>query len=134
MTPPLALSQTAINFTYLVAAVLLIVGIRRLSSPPTARSGNWIAAVGMGIAIFFTFLDEDITSYWLIVVGMAVGTVIGVVSARLVKMTAMPQMVALFNGVGGGRRRSSRPQSFTGSRLRPATSPATRSGRCSSRR
>ena len=102
MTPVLALSQTAINFTYLVAAVLLIVGIRRLSSPPTARSGNWIAAIGMGIAIFFTFLDEDITSYWLIVVGMAVGTVIGVVSARLVKMTAMPQMVALFNGVGGG--------------------------------
>ena len=58
MTPLLALSQTAINFTYLVAAVLLIVGIRRLSSPPTARSGNWIAAVGMGIAIFFTFLDR----------------------------------------------------------------------------
>ena len=71
MTPLLALSQTAINFTYLVAAVLLIVGIRRLSSPPTARSGNWIAAVGMGIAIFFTFLDPDITSYWLIFVGMA---------------------------------------------------------------
>jgi len=102
MTPLLALSQTWINFTYLIAAVLLIVGIRRLSSPPTARSGNWIAAVGMGIAIFFTFLDEDITSYWLILVGMAVGTVIGVVSARTVKMTAMPQMVALFNGVGGG--------------------------------
>ena len=102
MTPLLALSQTAINFTYLVAAVLLIVGIRRLSSPPTARSGNWIAAVGMGIAIFFTFLDPDITSYWLIFAGMAVGTVIGVVSARRVKMTAMPQMVALFNGVGGG--------------------------------
>ena len=102
MTPVLALSQTAINFTYLVAAVLLIVGIRRLSSPPTARSGNWIAAIGMGIAIFFTFLDPDITSYWLIVVGMAIGTAIGVVSARLVKMTAMPQMVALFNGVGGG--------------------------------
>ena len=102
MTPLLALSQTAINFTYLVAAVLLIVGIRRLSSPPTARSGNWIAAVGMGIAIFFTFLSPDITSYWLIFAGMAVGTVIGVVSARLVKMTAIPQMVALFNGVGGG--------------------------------
>ena len=102
MTPLLALSQTAINFTYLVAAVLLIVGIRRLSSPPTARSGNWIAAVGMGIAIFFTFLSPEITSYWLIFAGMAVGTVIGVVSARLVKMTAIPQMVALFNGVGGG--------------------------------
>jgi H+-translocating NAD(P) transhydrogenase subunit beta len=102
MTVPLALSQTAINFTYLVAAVLLIVGIRRLSSPPTARSGNVIAAVGMTIAIVFTFLDPDIDSYWLIVVGMAVGAVIGVASARLVKMTAMPQMVALFNGVGGG--------------------------------
>jgi len=102
MTPLLALSQTAINFTYLVAAVLLIVGIRRLSSPPTARSGNWIAAVGMTIAIVFTFLDPDITSYGLIVAGMAVGTVIGVASARLVKMTAIPQMVALFNGVGGG--------------------------------
>jgi NAD(P) transhydrogenase subunit beta len=102
MTSPLALSQTAINFTYLVAAVLLVVGIRRLSSPPTARSGNWIAAAGMTIAIVFTFLDRDITRYWIIVAGMAVGAVIGVVSARLVRMTAMPQMVALFNGVGGG--------------------------------
>jgi len=102
MTTPLALSQTAINFTYLVAAVLLIVGIRRLSAPPTARSGNVIAAVGMTIAIVFTFLDPDIDTYWLIAAGMAVGTVVGVASARLVKMTAIPQMVALFNGVGGG--------------------------------
>jgi H+-translocating NAD(P) transhydrogenase subunit beta len=102
MTVPLALSQTAINFTYLVAAVLLIVGMRRLSSPPTARSGNVIAAIGMTIAIVFTFLDPDIDSYWLIVVGMVIGAAIGVASARLVKMTAMPQMVALFNGVGGG--------------------------------
>jgi H+-translocating NAD(P) transhydrogenase subunit beta len=102
MTTPLALSQTAINFTYLVAAVLLIVGIRRLSAPPTARSGNVIAAVGMTIAIVFTFLDRDIDEYWLIAAGMAVGTVVGVASARLVKMTAIPQMVALFNGVGGG--------------------------------
>ena len=102
MTTPLALSQTAINFTYLVAAVLLIVGIRRLSAPPTARSGNVIAAVGMTIAIVFTFLDRDIDDYWLIAAGMAVGTVVGVASARLVKMTAIPQMVALFNGVGGG--------------------------------
>jgi H+-translocating NAD(P) transhydrogenase subunit beta len=102
MTAPLALSQTAINFTYLVSAVLLVVGIRRLSAPPTARSGNVIAAIGMTIAIVFTFLDPDIDSYWLIVVGMVIGAVIGVASARLVKMTAMPQMVALFNGVGGG--------------------------------
>jgi H+-translocating NAD(P) transhydrogenase subunit beta len=98
----LAVSQTTINFAYLVAGVLLVIGIKRLSSPGTARSGNLVAAVGMGIAILFTFLDPDIDSYWLIVTGMAVGTVIGVASARLVKMTAMPQMVALFNGVGGG--------------------------------
>jgi NAD(P) transhydrogenase subunit beta len=102
MTTPLALSQTAINFTYLVAAVLLIVGIRRLSAPPTARSGNVIAAIGMTIAIVFTLLDRDIDKYWLIAAGTAVGTVVGVASARLVKMTAIPQMVALFNGVGGG--------------------------------
>jgi len=102
MTLPLALSQTTIDLTYLAAAVCLVVGIKRLSSPATARSGNVIAAAGMAIAIVFTFLDPDIDSYWLIVVGIAVGTVIGAISARRVKMTAMPQMVALFNGVGGG--------------------------------
>ncbi|MGH3021131.1 MAG: NAD(P)(+) transhydrogenase (Re/Si-specific) subunit beta [Gaiellaceae bacterium] len=98
----LAISQTNINFAYLVASVCLIIGIKRLSSPATARSGNVIAAVGMGIAIAFTFLDPDIDTYWIILAGMAVGTVIGVASARMVKMTAIPQMVALFNGVGGG--------------------------------
>jgi H+-translocating NAD(P) transhydrogenase subunit beta len=97
-----ALSQTAINVTYLVAGIGFIVGIRRLSSPTTARSGNVIAAAGMLVAIVFTFLDSDIDTYWLILAGMAVGTVVGVASARLVRMTAMPQMVALFNGVGGG--------------------------------
>jgi proton-translocating NAD(P)+ transhydrogenase subunit beta len=102
MTPALALSQTSINVAYLVAGVCFIVGIKRLSTPTTARSGNLIAAAGMLVAIVFTFLDEDITSYWLIVIGMAVGTVIGIATARLVKMTAIPQMVALFNGVGGG--------------------------------
>ena len=98
----LAISQTNINFAYLVASVCLIIGIKRLSSPATARSGNVIAAVGMAIAIAFTFLDPDIDTYWIILAGMAVGTVIGIASARMVKMTAIPQMVALFNGVGGG--------------------------------
>ncbi|HEU4449286.1 MAG TPA: NAD(P)(+) transhydrogenase (Re/Si-specific) subunit beta [Gaiellaceae bacterium] len=98
----LALSQTAIDVAYLGAAVLLVVGIKRLSSPTTARSGNVIAAVGMAIALLFTLLDPDVDSYWLIAAGVAVGTVVGVVSARRVRMTAMPQMVALFNGVGGG--------------------------------
>jgi H+-translocating NAD(P) transhydrogenase subunit beta len=98
----LAISQTTINLAYLVASVGLIIGIKRLSSPATARSGNVIAAVGMAIAIVFTLLSPEIDSYWLIVAGVAIGTVIGVASARRVKMTAMPQMVALFNGVGGG--------------------------------
>jgi NAD(P) transhydrogenase subunit beta len=98
----LAVSQTTINLAYLVAGVCLVIGIKRLSSPATARSGNVVAAVGMTIAVVFTLLSPEIDSYWLIAAGVAVGTVIGVASARLVKMTAMPQMVALFNGVGGG--------------------------------
>jgi H+-translocating NAD(P) transhydrogenase subunit beta len=99
---PLALSQNVINLTYVVAALLLVLGIKRLSSPATARSGNVVAAVGMVIAIVFTLFDDDIDTYWLMALGIAIGTVIGFASARLVKMTAMPQMVALFNGVGGG--------------------------------
>ena len=98
----LAVSMTTINVAYLAAGVLLIVGIKRLSSPATARSGNVVAAAGMAIALVFTLLHPDVDSYWLIAIGVAVGTVIGVVSARRVRMTAMPQMVALFNGVGGG--------------------------------
>src|SRR5918998_5757977 len=85
----------------IVAAILFIVGLRRLSHPSTARSGNWIAAVGMAIAIAATLLQEEITDYALIAIAVALATLIGVPSARSVKMTAMPQMVALFNGVGG---------------------------------
>jgi H+-translocating NAD(P) transhydrogenase subunit beta len=96
------MSRTWIELAYLVAAILLILGIKRLSHPRTARSGNWIAGVGMAIAVGFTFAIREIDRYWLMLVGIAVGTVIGVVSARAVRMTAMPQMVALFNGVGGG--------------------------------
>jgi NAD(P) transhydrogenase subunit beta len=81
---------------------MFILGIRGLSHPRTARQGNIIAAIGMAIAVVATLLDEEIETYGLIIGGMAIGTVIGVVSARAVKMTAMPQMVALFNGVGGG--------------------------------
>ena len=102
MSPPLALSQNVINLAYAGAAILLILGIKRLSSPATARSGNWVAAAGMVIAVVVTLFSPEIESYWLIAAGIAVGTVVGVASARLVRMTAMPQMVALFNGVGGG--------------------------------
>ena len=102
MTPLLALGQNVVNLTYAVAAILLVLGIKRLSHPTTARSGNLVAAAGMAIAVVVTLFSPEIDSYWLIAAGIAVGSVIGAVSARRVRMTAMPQMVALFNGVGGG--------------------------------
>jgi NAD(P) transhydrogenase subunit beta len=98
----LALSQNTINLVYAFSAILLCLGIKRLSSPATARSGNLVAAAGMTIAVVFTLFSPEIDSYGLIFAGIAVGAVIGVASARMVRMTAMPQMVALFNGVGGG--------------------------------
>jgi NAD(P) transhydrogenase subunit beta len=97
------LSRTdAIGAAYLVCAILFIIGLRRLSSPATARSGNQLAAVGMAVAIAATLFDERVLSFGWIVVGAVVGGVAGAVGARKVKMTAMPQMVALFNGFGGG--------------------------------
>ncbi len=91
-----------IQFLYIVAFVLFILGMKGVTHPTTARRGNWIAAVGMAIAVVATLLDERVGDYGLIAVGIAVGTAVGVPAARQVKMTAMPQMVALFNGVGGG--------------------------------
>jgi proton-translocating NAD(P)+ transhydrogenase subunit beta len=91
-----------IDVCYLVASVLFILGIRGLSHPRTARQGNLLASVGMLIAVVATLLDPQIENFGYIIVGIVIGTVIGAVSARAVKMTAMPQMVALFNGVGGG--------------------------------
>ena len=90
-----------ITVAYLLAAVCFILGLRFLSSPRTARQGNIVAAVGMGIALLATALQ--VTHNWpFIVLGVVIGSVIGVAGARMVKMTAIPQMVALFNGVGGG--------------------------------
>jgi proton-translocating NAD(P)+ transhydrogenase subunit beta len=97
------LSRTdAIGAAYLVCAILFIIGLRRLSSPATARSGNQLAAIGMAFAIVATLVDERVLSYQWIVLGAVIGGVGGAVGARKVKMTAMPQMVALFNGFGGG--------------------------------
>ena len=90
------------NLLYLVTIVTFILALRFLSNPATARRGNRIGALGMLIAIAVTFAQQQIVSYWEIVVGMAIGGGFGAVAARKVKMTAMPQMVALFNGVGGG--------------------------------
>ncbi len=91
-----------IQACYIVAAVCFILGLRGLSHPSTARRGNMIAAVGMAIAVIATLLDRDVVGVPLILLGIAIGTAIGVPAARSVRMTAMPQMVALFNGVGGG--------------------------------
>ena len=90
------------SISYLVAASLFIVGLKRLSSPATARSGNTLAAVGMLLAIIATLLSRDILSYQWIIVGLLIGSAVGAVMARTVKMTAMPQAVGLLNAFGGG--------------------------------
>jgi NAD(P) transhydrogenase subunit beta len=91
-----------IGAAYLICAILFILGLRRLSSPATARSGNQLAAIGMAFAIVATLFDERVLSYQWIALGAVIGGVGGAIGARKVKMTAMPQMVALFNGFGGG--------------------------------
>jgi NAD(P) transhydrogenase subunit beta len=97
--------QVAPFLAYLAAAALFIYGIRRLRTPETARSGNTLAAIGMVIALVATIFVADIDkvlSAGEIGVGVLVGAVVGAVAAQRVQMTAMPQMVAAFNGVGGG--------------------------------
>ncbi len=91
-----------VGLLYLVTIICFILALRFLSSPKHARKGNWIGGVGMLVAIATTLALEGIGNWALIVIGGLVGSVVGVVGARKVKMTAMPQMVALFNGVGGG--------------------------------
>jgi len=91
-----------IRLLYIVAFALFVLGMRQLTSFTTARRGNRIAAAGMAIAVVATLLSEEVGDYGLIALGIVLGTVVGVPAARQVKMTAMPQMVALFNGVGGG--------------------------------
>jgi len=86
---------------YIVASVLFIIGLLWLRSPETARAGNRLSALGMLIAVVFTVIDRDIVSYEWIIVGFIVGALIGAIAARQVQLTAMPQMVAIFNGFGG---------------------------------
>jgi H+-translocating NAD(P) transhydrogenase subunit beta len=95
-------SRTTSDLLYLVTIVTFIVALRFLSRPDKARLGNWIGAAGMLLAIAVTLAKSEVVSYVWIFVGMAIGGGFGAVAARRVKMTAMPQMVALFNGVGGG--------------------------------
>jgi H+-translocating NAD(P) transhydrogenase subunit beta len=102
--PPLALSQSSdfVIACYILAFSLFILGIRQGTHPRTARRGNLIAAAGMLIAIAITLSLDVIGNGALIVIGIGVGTAVGVIASYRVQMTAMPQMVALYNGVGGG--------------------------------
>jgi len=89
-----------LDLSYLVASILFIYGIKMLGSADTARKGNLVSAVGMLIAVVVTLLHKGIDFTW-IAIGLAAGSAIGYLAARFVKMTAMPEMVALFNGFGG---------------------------------
>ncbi len=90
-----------IELLYLGSAVAFIVGLKRLGGPKTARSGNRIAAVGMLVALVVALVDADIVNWETVAAGLVVGTIIGAWGALRVQMTAMPQMVAVFNGLGG---------------------------------
>jgi NAD(P) transhydrogenase subunit beta len=96
------LSGNAVELLYLLAAVCFILALKGLSSPRSARRGNLVGAAGAGIALVATFLSTDLKNVGWIVLAIAVGTALAVPAARRVQMTQMPQLVALFNGVGGG--------------------------------
>jgi NAD(P) transhydrogenase subunit beta len=92
---------TGIELSYLVAAALFILGLKKLGSPATARQGNLWAAIGMLLAVVATLLDRQVLNYQMILVGLIIGSVIGAIAAYKVEMTDMPQMVGLLNGLGG---------------------------------
>ena len=92
-----------VPWVYLIAAITFIFGLKGLSGPTTAQMGNRVASAGMLAAVIATFLEQQVAAAWILVLpAIAIGTVIGFVGARQVPMTAMPQMVAIFNGAGGG--------------------------------
>jgi len=102
------MEPSVLTIIYLIASVTFILGLKMLSHPETARKGNLVAAVGMTLAIFGTifiyrdpYTDAKLGNYAWIFAGLIIGGIIGVLAARKVKMTAMPEMVSLFNGMGG---------------------------------
>ena len=96
------MSSDYVNLVYVLAAALFILGLRDLSHPRTAVRGNLLGATGMLIAIVVTLFDQKIVAFEFIVVGVVVGALVGTIVALRVPMTAIPQLVALFNGFGGG--------------------------------
>jgi NAD(P) transhydrogenase subunit beta len=98
------LREVLTYLVWLVGAITFILALKFLASPATARRGNQLGAAGMALVILWTFATVDgmLDNWWILLVGGLVGSVIGVLGARRVPMTAMPQMVAIFNGAGGG--------------------------------
>ncbi|MEP6470252.1 MAG: NAD(P)(+) transhydrogenase (Re/Si-specific) subunit beta [Chloroflexota bacterium] len=98
------LREVLTYLVWLIGAVTFILALKFLASPATARRGNQLGAAGMALVILWTFATVDgmLDNWWILLVGGLVGSVIGVLGARRVPMTAMPQMVAIFNGAGGG--------------------------------
>ena len=94
-------SEIVVNLIYILAAMLFIFGLKMLGSPETARRGNLVSASGMFLAVVVTLLDQSIIDFSFILIGVCIGSLIGFFAATKVKMTAMPEMVALFNGFGG---------------------------------
>ncbi|MDQ3634899.1 MAG: NAD(P)(+) transhydrogenase (Re/Si-specific) subunit beta [Acidobacteriota bacterium] len=90
-----------INIAYILSAILFIYGLKELSSPATARRGNFISSLGMFIAVVVTLFNQGIIEYQWIILGIVIGGIIGALAARMVAMTAMPELVAIFNGFGG---------------------------------
>ena len=96
------ISPAIVNLIYLLSATLFIMGLKGLSHPKSAVRGNLLGAIGMFLAVIVTLVDKQIITYDLIIIGILTGSIVGTVFALTIKMTAMPQMVGLFNGLGGG--------------------------------
>lgn len=93
--------EFVINFVYVLSAIMFIFGLKLLNHPDTARKGNLLSALAMLIAVIVTLFDKSILSFDLIFTGIIVGSAIGAFAAKKIEMTAMPELVSLFNGVGG---------------------------------
>ena len=94
--------DTLLQLVYLLSATLFVFGLKRLGSPATARQGNRMAALAMLVAIVATLVEQEILNWQLIALGIILGSLAGAIAARTVRMTDMPQMVGIFNGLGGG--------------------------------
>jgi len=92
--------EVIINIAYIISAILFVFGLKMLSSPASARKGNIVSAIGMLLAVCATLATQGLTFQW-IIIGAVIGGILGILAARLVAMTAMPEMVALLNGSGG---------------------------------